>query len=435
MPPAEPPPAGGPPASAATLPPELPPAAAGDPSVGAHPDAVPDFTAPPPADGPPPAALPPAQPDAPATTAPGTASAQPQTQPQPIRDPNVQRTGLDSAAANSAAQLQSEVRARHLKTAGKAAATIGDDVITLHELTAAVRERFKSIPPNQRPSKDQINMVAASVLNDMIDRSILFQEAKREIKKPEQMQSILSKADEFWREEDLPGLLKRYAAENEYALKQKLEESGQSLDQIREAYRENFVAQGYMKAKVGPRISVALPEMRRYYYEHQHDFDRPPLVTWREIVLDFDKFASRAQARERADAVLARLRRGEDFARVAASDSQGPNRAKGGLWETSPGGYAVASVNSALESLPIGQISQVIEGPTSYHIVRVEARRAAGPAPFGDVQDNIKRTLFEQKSQHEINAFIEKLRKQTFITTMFDGTASDPARVRSMMGH
>ena len=55
--------------------------------------------------------------------------------------------------------------------------------------------------------------------------------------------------------------------------------------------------------------------------------------------------------------------------------------------ETSPGGYGIQAVNKALETLPIGQLSGVIEGPDGFHIVKVEKRRPAGPASFEEVQN------------------------------------------------
>src|SRR3954464_1329594 len=105
-------------------------------------------------------------------------------------------------------------------------------------------------------------------------------------------------------------------------------------------------------------------------------------VTWRELVVEKGRHTDPADARKKAEDLLARLGRGEDFASLARTESEGPSRvrAEGGLMQTSPGSYAVESVNSALASLPLRQVSPILEGPSSLHIVRVEARRDAGPA-------------------------------------------------------
>ena len=102
------------------------------------------------------------------------------------------------------------------------------------------------------------------------------------------------------------------------------------------------------------------------------------------------------------------------------SSSDGPNKSKGGLWMTAPDSYAVASVTAALEALPLGRISAVLEGPTSYHIVRVKARRPAGPASFGEVQDKIQLAIRKQKIDRETSAFLTRLRKPALVWTDLD---------------
>lgn len=84
--------------------------------------------------------------------------------------------------------------------------------------------------------------------------------------------------------------------------------------------------------------------------------------------------------------------------------------------QTSPGGYGVEAVNKALESIPIGQLSGVIPGPESFHIVKVENRRPAGPASFEDVQDQLQPILTNKKYQAERAKYLAKLHRSTLIT-------------------
>ena len=93
--------------------------------------------------------------------------------------------------------------------------------------------------------------------------------------------------------------------------------------------------------------------------------------------------------------------------------------------QTSPDGYAVKAVNEALQALPIGQVSEVLEGPSSFHIVQVENRRPAGAATFAEVQDKVRSTLTERRFQAERAALLAKLRERTLVTTIFDDTDFD----------
>ena len=95
--------------------------------------------------------------------------------------------------------------------------------------------------------------------------------------------------------------------------------------------------------------------------------------------------------------------------------------------QTSPGSYAVEAVNQALNSLPLNQVSPVLEGPSSLHIVLVENRRTAGPASFEEVQDLMRNKVMYNKMHKAREVFLARLKRDALISTIFDGTESDPA--------
>jgi peptidyl-prolyl cis-trans isomerase SurA len=335
-----------------------------------------------------------------------------------------------TTAADPAA-IHAEGSPVKLTEAGHVAARVGDEVITLNELKEAVKDKKEKIPSNYKLSLEENKMLVSQVLDILIEKSIILQEAKRELKKPEQIKLVFTMADKIWRDEELPPLLRQMGVENEFKLKDKLDEKGKSLERIRELYRQEFLARGFLDQKLKGKIFVTIPEMRDYYNAHIDDYNQHEQWTWREVIVELDKHPTRAEARSKADAILARLRRGDNFAQVAEAESEGPNRTKGGLWETAPDSYAVAAVNDALRSLPIGQVSSIIEGPTSFHIVRIEARRPAGPASFAEVQDKIRRIVFRHKYEQESTAFLDKLRKQTVVWSIFDRTDFAPSASRT----
>jgi peptidyl-prolyl cis-trans isomerase SurA len=304
--------------------------------------------------------------------------------------------------------------------AGKAAARVGDEVITFHELSVAFKQRRKQIQLDRKLTDAERFMLAKGILNDLIDRSLVTQQARREIKDQKRFKSFMDMADKVWLDEELPPLLRQTASANIHELAKKLAERDESLDEMREQFRQEFLFRGFIEQKLSPKMKVELPEMREYYNAHLKDFDAPAQVTWREVLVEVEKYPSRAEARKKADDALARVRRGEDFAVVAKALTDGPNKAQGGIWQTAPGSYAVPAVNAALDTLPAGQVSGVLEGPTSYHVIRVESRRAAGPATFAEVQDKVRRALHHEKVSRESTAYIEKLRRETVITNWFD---------------
>jgi peptidyl-prolyl cis-trans isomerase SurA len=320
------------------------------------------------------------------------------------------------------------------RQASMTAAKVGDEIITIRDLHSALNEhcKRKDIPYNRLP-REQKHEICAALMKELINQSLLLQEAKHTIKSQKMYDQFTEEADRFWREDQLPQLEVEFAAENESQLREKLKEHGRSFDTISLMTRRGWMADAFLHAKLKDKIKAELPELLKYYKEHMHDnqYDRPAQINWREIVAETGPQATREQARRKIESIHQALSRGADFAALARAQSEGPSRSReqGGLMQTSPGSYGVPSVNEALGSLAIGQVSPILEGPSSFHIVRVDSRRAAGPAPFEELQDEIRTHILNKKFQAERTAYIQKLWDESFVSTFLDDTNSDPRRV------
>jgi len=341
----------------------------------------------------------------------------------PHRDPQVVRTSAKVPEGDPTD------RRRLSLEPGCPIARVGDEIITYHDLVLATRESLSrfALPrgkefdsAHQIEMANQINMLKMDALDGLIERSMLFQEAKRHIKDPKILARVYEEADKIWHDNEILPLEREYNVDNEQQLQERLAARGRSLESMRQGFRQLYLSRSFLHEKLKDKVNVELPDLLRYYNEHvdNHKFDCPAQIKWRELLVEVPKYESREAARRKADGLLASLQQGADFAKLARAQSDGlsSSRNRGGLMETSPGGYAVVPVNRAIESLPIGQVSGVIEGPDSFHIVKVESRRAAGPATFEEVQDKIKPVVQNQKFQAESAAYINKLRRSTPIT-------------------
>jgi peptidyl-prolyl cis-trans isomerase SurA len=380
-------------------------------------------------------ALAPAQAGAPP---PGTDPLQGMDLPKPVPPPDLPLPSPEMMADLAVRRTSTESTALKVRSqvlVAKLAASVGDEIITFDELDDAVRSHIQAAGqplPEPGPEYNQIlNMVASRLLNDMIDQALVLQEANRRMKGAKTRQAILEMIEKQWREDELPGLLRKTGTPNEYELKKKLTEDGKSYEKMKEAYRKKTMATQFLHNELRHKITSDLIEQKLYFNAHLDQFQHPAAITWREIELLVDRFPNRAAARKKADEILARLLRNEDFAAVAKLESHGPGASSGGLWANmSPGSYGIPSVNDELNRLPVGQVSQVIEAPNSFHIIRVESRRAAGNDEFREVEEKVKMKVIEQNYIKAYEAYLAKLREKTIVRTMFDRSASDPSAYR-----
>ena len=106
------------------------------------------------------------------------------------------------------------------------------------------------------------------------------------------------------------------------------------------------------------------------------------------------------QARARADALLARLAKGADFATLARAESDdiGSLRSGGDIGYVSKGAMAAAFEDAAY-SLPIGELSTVVQTEYGFHILRVESRQ---PLPL----EAVKAVIANELAHKELDGII-----------------------------
>ena len=120
------------------------------------------------------------------------------------------------------------------------------------------------------------------------------------IKNPKMYDQFTQAADQYWRDEILPQLEVEFQADSEQQLREKIKDHGRSFDTISQTARKSWMAEGFLHAKLKDKTKVELPEIRKYYYDHQHDqeFDRPSQIAWREIVVDVRRYPGRDERAE-----------------------------------------------------------------------------------------------------------------------------------------
>ncbi len=91
-----------------------------------------------------------------------------------------------------------------------------------------------------------------------------------------------------------------------------------------------------------------------------------------------------------------------------------------------PGSYASKPINDALGTLPIGQISGVIEGARQLPHPQSRKPTPRRTASFEEVQDKIKPMLEAKKMHEENDAFLRKLKQNALIETFLE--KNDPKK-------
>jgi len=185
------------------------------------------------------------------------------------------------------------------------------------------------------------------------------------------------------------------------------------------AYTVNeFLAREYLTRSVISGIKVPDEEMEKYYKEHEKEYIVPASVKARHLFINIDGKATadeRAKATARAESLLQRLKKGEDFARLAAEASEDADTAKKGgeLGTISPGKTNSKEFEEAALALKAGELSPVVATPYGLHIIRVDERTEQRTATYAETKEYIAARLLREYEQKKAQEFIDKTAKES----------------------
>jgi len=166
---------------------------------------------------------------------------------------------------------------------------------------------------------------------------------------------------------------------------------------------------------------VSDQEARAFYDSKPEMFDSGERRLASHILLRVPQGATQAQkeaVRARAQAVLARLKKGEDFAKVAKEASEDVGSAgKGGRLEAFAHGQMDPAFEKAAFALKPGERSDVVETPFGFHVIQLIQVLPSQHLEFEATKDKIKQYILVNRRQQRIDGLIAMLRAKAQIET------------------
>jgi peptidyl-prolyl cis-trans isomerase SurA len=245
-------------------------------------------------------------------------------------------------------------------------AVVNDEVITAFELRArlAAVERQLRGQNVQLPPRD---VLERQLLERMITDRVQLQFAK---------ETGLRISDI-----ELDAAMRRIAEGNRLSLQDfraTLERDGIGWAKFREEIRDEITLSRLREREVESRILVSDGEIDNYLANPEQGGDAANVeVQTAHIVIRVPEQASPDQLMRvgaRAQAALDQIRRGEAFAKVAASYSDAPDGLTGGAMGSRPLDRLPALYADAVKKLKPGEVSEILRSPAGFHIVMLIAR-------------------------------------------------------------
>ncbi len=253
------------------------------------------------------------------------------------------------------------------------------------------------------------------VLEDLIDRELLYQESSKK--------GVV--VDDAQVNGQLDQLKKQYP--NEQAFKESMAEDHLSEETLKSRIKMNLAVQKFVEKEFGGNIAVTEAEAKAFYDENPQYFRAPETIRVSQILIKVDPESDpskKDEARKKLEDIQKRVQKGEDFATLAKDSSQDASAAQNGAMGIIPRGTMPKPFDDAAFSLEPGEVSNIVETEMGFHLIKVYEKRPEKVVPFKDVEERIRQHLANQKLKQRVEAYLSEVKKTAKIERISSRTGN-----------
>ena len=256
--------------------------------------------------------------------------------------------------------------------ADRIVAVVNDEVITLHELRTRLDLALNQLKKQGTPLPAR-DVLERQMLERLVMDKVQLQFARETGLRVDDAQ--------------LEQALQRIAAGNKMPLSQfreALQKDGIPFARFREDIREEMTISRVREREVENKITISEGEIDNYLSANSAKGGAGEEYEVAHILLRVPESASPEQIQKlkaKADEVMGRLKKGEDFAQLAAAYSDAPDGLQGGNLGMRPLDRLPGSFGELVIKLQVGEVAPILRSPNGFHIVKLVSKRGGSDMP------------------------------------------------------
>ena len=289
-------------------------------------------------------------------------------------------------------------------------AVVNDGVITLSKVkreTKGIVDDSVRQGKNREDAQREIDEKRGEMIANLIHEELLIQKAK-ELGFDAEIEANVNRR--------FVEIMKQYNLKTLDQLYQEMQKQGVDPDEIRDIWKKQATRDLVLQKEVQAKLywGASAKELKEYYEAHKAKFTKPETVTVSEIFLGFAGRDENA-VREKAKQIVAQLRAGGDFAKLAKENSDPGQVTQDGKPEKLKTTDLSPMLNAALKDVKVGGYTEpVTADQLGVVILRVDAReRATGESYFDE--NAVRLAIVAEKAPAEQKKFFALLRSESYI--------------------
>lgn len=287
-------------------------------------------------------------------------------------------------------------------------ASVNSVDITTQDLTWEIEQLKNEMRLRNRPlSQEQIQALRGQLVENLIERELLYQQA----------QQRKLKIRPRWIELALHEFKQQFVNQSDYS--DFISQSGLSETLLKERIGKGLVVRRLLRREVIRGIKVSEAEMQAFFRQFPEFFKREEQVRARHILIAIGDDMDKGQIEDamlRMMALQLRIQEGANFGAMALEYSDCPSKARAGDLGYFTREQMVPSFATVAFGLKPGEVSEIVITPFGYHLIQVLDRNAPSQMAYRDSRDKIERTLRRDKENTAVVGYVKKLKSRADVT-------------------
>jgi peptidyl-prolyl cis-trans isomerase C len=286
------------------------------------------------------------------------------------------------------------------------AAKVNGETISYEQLDNEFQARTR-VPFAMVKDNPQAQQIRKQVLEQLVDGILLIQEAEK------QQLTVTSETVE----ERFKTIQDRFPSPEVF--NQALSTRGLTADALKQDIRKGALRQEIIHKEVISKVSVTAEEMKTFFQTHPDKYKQEEEVHARHILIKVDANAFQEddqKAKDQASTILAKAKKGEDFAGLAKQYSEDTSKEQGGDLGYFGRGQMVPEFEEAAFGLKVGEISDLVRTQFGYHIIKVEEKKESKALSYEEAEGQVKDDLTREKAIARYQEYVGGLRQKASIT-------------------
>lgn len=284
----------------------------------------------------------------------------------------------------------------HARVIEGIAAAVNDDVITYSELSERV-EPFGA-------GEDSLQEIRRRELDSLIEERLIAQKASE--------MGISASREEV--EKEINDI--RASFPSDEAFRQFLRERNLTEPVLRDRLRARLLLGKAAEAEIMPGIDPPSREEAKNFYDGNPGmFVEPVRHRLSRILIAAGEERCLEDAETEIREIRQKIAGGGDFSALARKHSDGPEASEGGGLGFVSTAEVLPEIESAVSGLSPGEITAAVRTEEGLSIFKVSDISGGRQADFAEVEEAVRRHLFQLRMEEEVDAWLQKLRSEAHI--------------------